>query len=149
DTAGAPATDGAAEAQSANIIRPGERWLDDRGKHIQAHGGGIIKLGHTWYCFGADRSADNDRERRYVACYSSTNLIHWKFRNQVLRLANPENFGPGWVLERPKVYYNEKTRKFVMYMHIDGPMPGQRGNYLLARVGIATCDTVDGDYQYV
>ena len=31
------------------VIRPGDTWLDDRGKHIQAHGGGIIKLSDTYY----------------------------------------------------------------------------------------------------
>jgi Glycosyl hydrolases family 43 len=130
-------------------IRPGEIWLDDRGKHIQAHGGGIIKFGETYYWFGEDRSEDNERGRRYVSCYSSQDLAHWKFRNQVLKLSDPENFGRGWVLERPKVFYNAKTKKFVMYMHIDGTGPGQRGGYSLARVGVAVCDTVDGDYKYL
>jgi hypothetical protein len=36
-----------------------------------------------------------------------------------------------------------------MYMHIDGPAPGGGGGYGLARVGVAVCDTVDGDYQYL
>jgi hypothetical protein len=60
-----------------------------------------------------------------VACYSSTNLAQWTFRNQVLKTRTLENFGRGWVLERPKVFYNAKTKKFVMYMHIDGPLPGE------------------------
>jgi hypothetical protein len=130
-------------------IKPGEIWPDDRGRHIQAHGGGIIKLGDTFYWFGEDRSRDNERGKRYVSCYSSKNLADWTFRNQVLKLADPENFGPAWVLERPKVFYNARTRQYVMYMHIDGPAPGERGGYKLARVGVATCDTVDGDYQYL
>ena len=123
-------------------IKPGEIWLDNRGQHVQAHGGGIIKVGQTYYWFGEDRTRGLDPTRRYVACYSSTDLAHWTFRNQVLKLANPENFGRDWVLERPKVFYNAKTRKFVMYMHIDGSLPGQRGGYNLARVGLAICDTV-------
>jgi hypothetical protein len=130
-------------------IKPGEIWPDDRGRHIQAHGGGILKLGDTFYWFGEDRSRDNERGKRYVSCYSSKNLADWTFRNQVLKLADPENFGPTWVLERPKVFYNAKTQQYVMYMHIDGPAPGTRGGYQLARVGVATCATVDGDYQYL
>ncbi len=130
-------------------IKPGEIWPDNRGQHVQAHGGGIIQIGKTYYWFGEDRTRGLDPTRRYVACYSSTDLAHWTFRNQVLKLANPENFGRDWVLERPKVFYNAKTRKFVMYMHIDGSLPGQRGGYNLARVGVAVCDTVDGDYQYL
>lgn len=133
-------------------IHPGEVWPDDHGKQIQAHGGGITKVGDTYYWFGEDRSPDNDRARRYVACYASTDLTHWTFRNQVINMTTPENIGPRWLLERPKVFYNAPTRKFVMYMHIDGPDhpedPKARA-YGLARVGVATCDTVDGSYQFV
>ena len=84
-----------------------------------------------------------DRDKRYVACYSSKDLAHWTFRNQVIKTTDPENLGRGWVLERPKVFYNEKTKKYVMYMHIDD------SKYKLARVGVATCGTVDGDYKYL
>ena len=126
------------------VIRPGEIWPDDRGQHVQAHGGGILKLGDTFYWFGEDRSETNPMIKRCVACYSSTNLAQWTFRNQVVHLTDPENLGHGWVVERPKVFYNEKTRKFVMYAHIDG-----RGGYKFASVAVFTCDTVDGDYQYL
>jgi len=134
---------------STGSVRPGELWLDDRGQPVQAHGGGILRVGDTFYWFGEDRGRDNESGKRYVGCYSSTNLAQWTFRNQVLKLANPENFAPNWVLERPKVFYSARTKKFVMYMHIDGSLPGELGGYNLARVGVATCNTVDGDYQYV
>lgn len=124
-------------------IKPGEVWPDNRGEHVQAHGGGIIKLGNTYYWFGEDRSQGLDPSRRYVGCYSSKDLVHWIFRNQVLRQSDPGDLGPHFVLERPKVYYNTKTKKFVMYMHIDD------ARYALARVGVAVSDTVDGDYQYL
>ena len=125
------------------LIRPGAIWLDDRGKPIQAHGGGILKFGDTYYWFGEDRSEGLDRSKRYVACYASTDLAHWTFRNQVVKLADPENLGRGWVLERPKVFYNAPTKKFVMYAHLDD------SRYQLASVAVLTCDTVDGDYHYL
>ena len=128
-------------------IRPGEIWPDNRGQHIQAHGGGIVRLRDTFYWFGEDRGQNLDPQLRYVSCYASQDLVHWSFRNQVIKLADPENFGPGWVLERPKVFYNEKTRTYVMYMHIDGRTA--EGNYKIARVGIATSSTIDGDYKYL
>ena len=141
---------GAASALPPAEIKPGEVWPDDRGRHVQAHGGGIIKVGGNYYWFGEDRAQDNDRSLRYVSCYSSEDLARWKFRNHVLKQADPENFGRSWVLERPKVFANAKTGKFVMYMHIDGPGAGGRGGgYNLARVGVAVCDTVDGDYKYL
>jgi hypothetical protein len=129
--------------RAAESVRPGEIWPDNRGRHIQVHGGGILKFGDTFYWFGEDRSQDNLRSLRYVACYSSTNLTDWTFRNQVVKLADPENLGRGWVLERPKVFYNAPTKKFVLYAHIDN------GNYQFASVAVFTCDTVDGDYRYL
>lgn len=135
-----------AEPQS---FTAGELWPDDRGKHIQAHGGGILKHGDTFYWFGEDRTKENDPEKRFVACYSSTNLAQWTFRNQVLKLGNVENLQRGWVVERPKVYFNAKTKKFVMYFHFDGAFPGEKPGYNIARVGVAVCDTVDGDYTFL
>lgn len=128
---------------AADSIKPGELWPDNRGHHIQAHGGGILKLGDTYYWFGEDRARENAHHLRNVACYSSTNLMDWTFRNQVVKLADPEKLGRGWVLERPKVFHNAPTKKFVMYAHIDS------GNYKFASVAVFTCDTVDGDYQYL
>jgi len=130
-------------AHSTETIQPGEVWPDNRGQHIQAHGGGILKLGDTFYWFGEDRSQANQPDRRYVSCYASTNLAQWTFRNQVVKLADPEKLGSGWILERPKVFYNAPTKKFVMYAHIDD------GRYQFARVAVLTCDTADGDYQYL
>jgi Glycosyl hydrolases family 43 len=128
-------------AAAPAIIRPGEVWPDDRGRHIQAHGGGIIKLRDTWYWFGEDRSQGLDPARRFVGCYSSKDLVNWKFRRQIA-FADPENLGAGWVLERPKVFYNAKTGKFVMYLHLDD------ARYRYARVAVAVADQVDGDYRY-
>ena len=125
-------------------FNPGALWPDNRGQHIQAHGGGILKLGETYYWFGEDRTRGLDRGLRYVSCYSSSDLAHWTFHRQVVKLADPEDLGPRWVLERPKVFYNSATRKFVMYAHIDG-----KGGYKFASVAVFTCDTVDGDYQYL
>ena len=100
-------------------------------------------MGNVWYWFGEDRSRNNDVGKRYVACYSSSDLAHWHFCHQVVQLADPEHLGAGWVLERPKVFYNAATRKFVMYAHLDD------SGYALARVAVLLCDTVDGDYQYL
>ena len=131
----------AAAWAAPQIIKPGEIWPDDRGRHVQAHGGGILKHGDTYYWFGEDRGQGLDRTNHYVGCYASKDLAHWTFRKQI-KFADPENFGR-WVLERPKVFFNEKTKQFVMYLHIDSR------NYSLARVGVATSDTVDGDYRYL
>ena len=138
---GPPGTNAMAAPAAFN---PGVDWPDNRGQHIQAHGGGILKLGSEYYWFGEDRTQGLDHSYRYVSCYSSSNLAHWTFRRQVVKLADPEELGPRWVLERPKVFYNAKTKKYVMYAHIDG-----KGSYKFASVAVLTCDTVDGDYRYL
>jgi hypothetical protein len=133
-------------------IVPGAIWPDDRGQHVQAHGGGIIRFEGTYYWFGEERARGLDRTLRYVSCYSSKDLAHWTFHKDVVKTANPDPqvLGTRWILERPKVYYNAKTRKFVMYMHLDGNgTAGGRGGYSVARVGVATCDTIDGDYKFL
>jgi hypothetical protein len=127
---------------ASGIIRPGDVWLDDRGKQIQAHGGGITYWKGTYYWFGEDRTQSNDPDKRYVGCYSSRDLVHWKFRRQIA-FADPENLGAKWVLERPKVFVNERTHKFVLYAHLDD------ARYKLARVMVAVSDRIDGDYRYV
>jgi hypothetical protein len=125
------------------IIKPGEPWLDNRGQRIQAHGGGITFFDGTYYWFGEDRTPANDPDKRYVSCYSSRDMVHWKFRRQVIALSDPENLGAHWVLERPKVYPNPRSHQFVLYAHLDD------ARYKFARVMIAVSNRIDGDYRYV
>lgn len=132
-----------AYSQKQTIIRPGEIWPDTDGKHIQAHGGGIIKIGSTYYWYGEERSQGLDTNYRYVSCYSSEDLMNWKFRGDVVKMSDPENLGNRWVLERPKVFYNRKTKKYVMYFHLDDR------SYKVASVGIATSDKPDGQFTFV
>jgi hypothetical protein len=126
-----------------DTFSPGEVWPDADGNHIQAHGGGIIKIKKTYYWYGEQRSKDLDPQYRYVSCYSSKDLLNWQFRGNVLKMLPPDTLTAKWVLERPKVFYNSKTKKFVMYFHID-----DRG-YRVSQVGVAVCDKPDGEFQYV
>ncbi|MDB5002569.1 MAG: hypothetical protein JWQ34_794 [Mucilaginibacter sp.] len=125
------------------VIDPGAVWPDDKGNHIQAHGGGIIKIKNTYYWYGEERSKGLDPGYRYVSCYSSKDLMNWKFKGDVVKMSDPENLGAGWILERPKVYYNKPTKKYVMYFHLDTK------NYQYARVGIAVSDKPDGNFTFV
>ena len=129
--------------KNQQFFRPGETWPDVDGNHIQAHGGGIIKLGKIYYWYGEERSKGLDTNFRYVSCYSSKDLLNWKFRGDVVKMADPENLGNRWVLERPKVFYNKKSKKYVMYFHLDD------SKYKVARVGIAVSDKPDGQFTYV
>lgn len=130
-------------AATPPLIHPGAVWRDTQGRQIQAHGGGILSFHHVWYWFGEDRTPGLDPSKRYVSCYSSRDLIHWKFRGRPLQLSDPEHLGPHWVLERPKVFYSPLTYHFVMYMHLDD------AHYKLARVAVAVSDKITGPYRYV
>lgn len=41
------------------FIVPGAPWTDTSGNRIQAHGGGILKVGSTFYWFGEDKAANS------------------------------------------------------------------------------------------
>lgn len=138
---------GEASAQK-NVIRPAEVWPDTDGNHIQAHGGGIIRIGKLYYWYGEQRRQGLDPEYRYVSCYSSKDLVNWRFMGDALKMKDPDSIGRTWVLERPKVFYNAKTGKYVMYMHLDGPRGGGSG-YLYARVGVAVSDKPTGPFEYI
>ena len=52
-----------------------------------------------------------------VGCYSSKELLNWKFEGIVLSAVKDDpnhDLHPSKVLERPKVIFNKKTGKFVM-----------------------------------
>lgn len=141
-------------AQKQTAIRPGEVWPDEAGNHIQAHGGGIIKLGKTYYWYGEERRPGLDTNYRYVSCYSSKDLINWKFRGDAMALTKPDTAleNNKWVLERPKVFYNSKTKKYVMYMHIDGAVKGVSKfawAYDYASVGVAVSNKATGPFKLV
>ncbi|MCR5753789.1 MAG: family 43 glycosylhydrolase, partial [Acetatifactor sp.] len=129
----------------------GQIWKDTEGNPIHAHGGYIISFEGDYYWYGEDR-----RDNYYVSCYRSKDLTNWEFCNHVLTTESPtaeyrvktkirllNEDGSKVNLERPKVLYNEKIKKFVMWMHYENGK-----DYLDAAVAIATCDTPDGDFVY-
>jgi hypothetical protein len=140
-------------AQKQKAINPGEIWPDTDGNHIQSHGGGIIKIGKTYYWYGEERRQGLDTNYRYVSCYSSRDLINWKFKGDAMQLSKPDTvLGNNWVLERPKVFYNATTKKYVMYMHLDGSIKGVSKfafAYDYARVGVAVSDKATGPFKYI
>lgn len=56
----------------------------------------------------------------------------------------------GAVIERPKMLYNEKTGKYVIWFHADGKSPFDttgNSNYAKAKAGIAIADNPAGPYK--
>jgi len=132
-----------------NSIKPGQIWPDNQGKHINAHGGGILYYNSTYYWFGESRlpRGEKDRGKYGVSCYSSKDLLNWKNEGLALRVINDTAslLLPGCVIERPKVIFNKKTGKFVMWFHHE--LKGQ--GYKAAMTGVAVSDNITGPYQYL
>ena len=80
-----------------------------------------------------------------VGCYSSKDLLNWKFEGIVLPAVKDDpnhDLHPSKVLERPKVVYNKKTGKFVMWAHVES------ADYSKACAGVAVADSPVGPFVY-
>lgn len=135
------------EKQSFN---PGDLWPDEEGIHINAHGGGILFFDGKYYWFGEYKigGESGNTAQTGVSCYSSEDLYRWKNEGIALKVVenDPGNdITKGCILERPKVIYNAKTQKFVMWFHLE--LKGR--GYDAARSGVAVSDNVTGPYKYV
>ena len=130
-----------------NAFYPGKIVPDDRGIHINAHGGGLLYHDGTYYWFGEHKGAHSSAAFVGVTSYSSSDLYHWKYEGVALSVeSDPQSdITQGCILERPKVIYNEKTGKFVLYFHLE--LKGQ--GYKAARVGVAVSDKVTGPYTFL
>ncbi len=146
-----------AGAQTKQPLVNGEQWLDTAGNPLNAHGAGMLyhdgkyylygeyKKGKTilpewatWECYRTDVTG--------VSCYSSPDLENWTFEGIVLPAVpdDPDHdLHPSKVLERPKVVYNAKTGKFVMWAHVES------ADYSKAAAGVAISDSPTGPFTYI
>ena len=130
-------------------FRPGEIWPDNNGVHINAHGGGMLFHEGTYYWCGEHKiagGAGNVAEVG-VGMYSSKDLYNWKNEGIALPVSeDPQSdIVKGCVIERPKVIFNKKTGKFVMWFHLELKDQG----YNAARSAVAVADEITGPYQYL
>src|SRR5690554_4807638 len=131
------------KVEGENIFIPGAEWKDTDGTHINAHGGGVLYHEGVYYWFGEHKIEGEEGNRAQVGvhCYSSEDLYNWIDEGIVLSVM-PEGSGSdiekGSIIERPKVIYNEKTKKYVMWFHLEL----KDRKYSSALSGIATSDNV-------
>lgn len=131
-------------------IKPGELWLDNSGVHINAHGGGILAYGAKYYWYGEHKIDGEAGNKAHVGVhvYSSEDLYNWNDEGIALKVVEGDqehDITKGCVLERPKVIFNEKTSKFVMWFHLE--LKGQ--GYDAARSGVAVADSPIGPFTFV
>lgn len=132
-----------------NCFQPGELWPDNNGVHINAHGGGVLFHEGAYYWFGEHKIEGEAGNAAHVGVhvYSSEDLRHWKDEGIALSVSNdPKSpIVRGCILERPKVLFNARTKKFVMWFHLEPKDAGYAG----ALSGVAVADKVTGPFQFV
>lgn len=119
----------------------GNLWYDTDGNIVQAHGGNFLKKGRKWYLVGEDRS---DPWHPDVNLYSSKDFRHWKFCGKIIQngVTVPQ-LGKSRMIERPKLLYCEKTRKFIIWCHYESR------DYSASEAAVFTSHKIDGPYQMV
>ncbi|TCM99543.1 S-layer family protein [Paenibacillus sp. BK033] len=155
-------------------LTPGALWADTTGNPIDAHGAGIMYDEKTkkYYWYGEYHKGGWPAAG--VRVYSSTDLMNWKDEGMALTLINSmddftndplisklyegrtdtvniwADIRKGRIVERPKVIYNDETKKYVMWAHIDGDKDpyNNSANYGKAQAGVAISDSPTGPFVY-
>lgn len=131
------------------MLKNGTLWTDVDGKDIQAHGGCILPHEGVYYWYGENKSGVTvNRRMDFIgfSCYSSKDLVNWKNEGLVFEPITgiPDHeVGVKCIGERPKVVYNAKTKKFVLWFHLDNM------SYLFCKAALAVSDSPTGPFEYV
>ena len=120
-------------------------WKDTKGNNIYSQGGGIFKFGDTYYWYGvhykgaetyaaSPTKKNNDTAFVSVSCYSSKDLVNWKFENDVL---TPKSKGWNWAywVGRLGVAYCPKSKQYVLVTQYNDS------------VLFASCSTPTGNFE--
>ena len=134
-------------------------WVDEDGNIINVSDGGIIFVDGRYYWYGQAMrplgfglgGSGGQVTDKGVQMYSSNDLMNWRYEGVVLSVDNTKEnpLFPPLRFERPKIIYNEKTKKYVLWCHYikySGDhtfLPG--GGEAL----VATADKVTGPYSVV
>lgn len=131
-----------------NSIKPGQPWLDTEGNRIQAHGGCMLYVDGTYYWYGENKEKTISEYELWhwgVRLYSSHDLYNWKDEG-IIMMPEPDKpnhpLHPNSKMDRPHIIYNERTKKYVLWMKI---MVNGHESYMT----IATCDTIKGPFKIV
>ena len=136
---------------STQLIQNDTFWKDTSGMPIYSQGGGILKVGDTYYWYGVKYNGavtyaaspikkNSDSSFNAVTCYSSKDLVNWKFENNILTAEQLSgNLASNWV-GRLGVAYNSNTKKYVLISQYSGT--AGEGELF------ATCDTPNGKFTF-
>lgn len=132
----------------------GETWYDTEGNAIQAHGGGFLQQtasdGKPIYYWVGENKIHNSAMFHAVSLYSSRDLVNWVNEGDIVDQFSQTVPGAELGLlnnkwERPKLLYNEKTNKYVLYGHWEAG----GSSYESSQIAVATADNVAGPYTFL
>ena len=120
-------------------ITNGNLWITADGDTVQAHAPGFLKIKDTWYMVGEDRSRE---WRPDVNLYSSRDLQNWSFEKKIIAngVTSPD-LGSTRMIERAKLLYNKKTKRYVVWCHWES------SNYGASEAACFSSDRIDGTYR--
>jgi hypothetical protein len=114
-------------------------WRDTSGQEIWCNGGHMMREGDRFYWVGYETRPRTGF--RNIKLYSSTNLVDWKFENNILRNEGPLSI-LGWA-GRPGLLFNRTAKEYVVIFEADSRQWERH------KVGFACCDAVAGNYKFV
>jgi hypothetical protein len=128
----------------AGPLATGIAFMDTDGKRVNAHGGGIIRVGDTFYMHG-EVFASNSTANNFVgfSMYSSKDLATWKNEGIILPTQASGELGPNRKGERPHIIQCPSTGEYVLYAHA-----ASEDYQTDKEVVYATSATVNGQYAY-
>ena len=139
-----------AQLTNEKIIKSGTRWMDASGKIINAHGGCVVFYDGIYYWYGEEK-VEGLSEREHadggIHCYASNNLVDWHDQGMVLNLSKEDTLSDlsfDCNQDRPKVIYNNTTKKFVLFFKLYLRNKGTS----VAYVGVAVSDSPLGPFDY-
>jgi hypothetical protein len=125
-------------------LATGVTFMDTDGNRVNAHGGGIIRVGDTFYMHGMyflDTTTDNNFYG--FRMYSSKDLAIWKNEGIILPQQASGELGPNRKGERPHIIRCPSTGEFVLFAHA-----ASEDYQTDKEIVYATSATVNGQYAY-
>lgn len=135
------------------LIELNKPWFDTDGNRIQAHGGSILYVNHKYYFYGENKENTKAKSGIWhngVNCYSSEDLINWKFEGTILKPSGSidEPLHPSRIMDRPHIIYNKKNDIYVMWMKLVGTDKNPK-DWKHQYMGVATSKSITGEFKII
>jgi len=107
----------AAGKSQVTSFTPGQVIRDTDGNPIKAFAGGISYFNGTYYWYGEFKNGG--LQTAEIPCYTSADLLNWKYRGNMVPSLHKGELAPFTITERPHVIYNDGTKNYVMWLHLE------------------------------